>query len=179
MHIGQESIVDLHVKTGINDGPVFLVQGFGEREQVGLLVLVVLDLGTGQRTCRRHYRQEAGKSGVLLLGNGEASREVLDVAADLALARVGNWLVNNNAIAEPLAQARRGIVLGIEFGKRSAVLAAGHRRHRVLELPWRCRPYGDALEAFENVERPVQSLAELAVADNVDADVGLLAHNLQ
>jgi hypothetical protein len=38
--------------------------------------------------------------------------------------------------------------------------------------------YGDALEASENVERPVQSLAELAVADNVDADVGLLAHNL-
>src|SRR5580693_593128 len=81
VHIGQESIVDLHVKTSINNGPVFLVQGFGEREQVRLLVLVMLDLGTGQRTRRRHYRQEAGKSGVLLLGNGEASRDVLDVAA--------------------------------------------------------------------------------------------------
>ena len=48
MHIGQKGIVDLHIQPGIDDRLVFLVQRFGEREQLALFVRVVLDLCTGE-----------------------------------------------------------------------------------------------------------------------------------
>ena len=60
VHIGQESIVDLHIEPGSDNGLVFFVQRIGEREQIALLVLVVLDLGAGKRARRRHHRQKAG-----------------------------------------------------------------------------------------------------------------------
>src|SRR5262249_37366908 len=64
------------------------------------------------------------------------------------------------------------IELGIELRKPRAVDAAGE---------WIAadeRPTFEAAEAKQRVLRPTDRLAELAVADDVDADVGLLAHDL-
>src|SRR5437660_11371952 len=124
MHIGQERIVDLHIETGINDGFVFLVQRFGERKEVALFIFVVLDFGSRQRARRRYHREKACERGVLLLGLGQTGVDVVDVAADLVLAAIGNRPIDDDAIAQPFAQPGGGVVLGIKFRKRLAVLTA-------------------------------------------------------
>src|SRR5262249_12460530 len=42
----------------------------------------------------------------------------------------------------------------------------------------RGRPHGNAFEAFEDVERPIEPLTKFAIADNIDASLRLLAHDL-
>jgi hypothetical protein len=114
----------------------------------------------------------------LLFGLGDAGLDVPDVASDLIGAHIAERLIDDHAVAEAFAQARGGVVFGIEFRERVAVAAARHGGHRVLEFLGRRRPHTDALEPLENVERPIEPLAELAVADDVDAGVGLLPHHL-
>ncbi len=115
---------------------------------------------------------------MLRLGFGDAGLDVLDVAPDLIGARVTERPVDDDAVAEPFAEASCDVVLGIEFRKCLAVPATRHRGHRVFQFFRRGRSHGNALEPLENVERPIEPLAELAVADDVDAGLGLLAHHL-
>ena len=178
MHVRQERIVDLHIEPGVDDGLVFLVQRLGEREQIGLLVLIMFDLGARQRACRRDHGQESSERRVLLFGLGDSGFDVLDVASDLIGAGVTERPVDDDAVAEPFAEASCDIVLGIEFRKCLAVPSARHRGHRVFQFFGRGRAHGNALEPLENIECPVQPLAELAVADDVDTGLGLLAHDL-
>ena len=102
MHIGQERVVDLHIKAGVDDGLVFLVQRLGERGQIGFFVLVMLDLGARQCARGRYDRQEGGQARMLVLGLGDAGLEILDVAQNL-LVRILNRAVDHDSIAEPFA----------------------------------------------------------------------------
>ena len=102
--------------------------------------------------------------------------EIGDVALDLHI-RVAQRAVDHEARAEPLVQARKAVVFRVEFGKGDAILPAADGRHGVLGLCGGQRPGGDAGEAVVDVKGPVAALAELAVADDVDARVGLLAHD--
>ena len=65
------------------------------------------------------------------------------------------------------------IEVGVELRKPRAVEAARERIGRGLE-----RPALETAEAKQRVLRPADRLAELAVADHVDADVGLLPDDL-
>lgn len=58
------------------------------------------------------------------------------------------------------------------------VLTASGGGEWVLHLLRRCRPRGDAAHPGVDVERPVAALGELTVADDVDAGLDLLAHDL-
>jgi hypothetical protein len=69
------------------------------------------------------------------------------------------------------------VVFRVEFGEGDAVLPAADGGHGILGLLRGQRPAGDATEAVVDVEGPVAALAELAVADDVDACLGLLAHD--
>src|SRR5262249_57423693 len=89
--------------------------------------------------------------------------------------RVAQRAMEEEARAEPLAEPRNSVVFRIEFREGDAVLPAAHGRHRILGLFGGQRPGGDAAEAVVNVKGPVAALAELAVADDVDARLRLLA----
>src|SRR5262249_57255908 len=90
--------------------------------------------------------------------------------------RVAELAVDHEARAEPFAQARKAVVFRIEFGEGDAVLPAADGGHGILGLLRGQRPTGDATEAVMDVEGPVAALAELAVADDVYARLGLPAH---
>jgi hypothetical protein len=63
------------------------------------------------------------------------------------------------------------IHLGVEFRKPIPV---GALCKRILLVPYQ-RAALEAVESFQDVLRPADRLAELAVADNVDAGFGLFA----
>src|SRR5262249_56989530 len=102
--------------------------------------------------------------------------EVGDVALALDM-RVAELAVDHDARAEPLVQPRKAVVFRVEFGEGDALLPAADGSHGVLGLFRGQRPGGDAGEAVVDVKGPVAALAELAVADDVDARGGLLAHD--
>src|SRR5262249_55208466 len=137
-----------------------------------LLIAVVLVLGVRQRAGRRDYRQE----GACDLHFGCRGLEIGDVALDLRI-RIAQRAVDHEARAEPFAQARKAVVSRRELGEGDAVLPAADGGHGILRFLRGQRPTGDATEAVMDVEGPVAALAELAVADDVDAGLGLLAHD--
>ena len=65
------------------------------------------------------------------------------------------------------------VELGIELGEPLAVGAALERIGAGLD-----RPALEAAQALEHVLRPADRFAELAVADHVDAGLGLPAHDV-
>jgi len=132
----------------------------------------VFVLRVRQRARRRDDRQE----GACDLHFGCRGLEIGDVALDLHI-RVAELAVDDEARAEPLVQPRKAVVFRVEFGEGDAILPTADGRHGVLGLFRGQRPGGDAGEAVVNVKGPVAALAELAVADDVDARVGLLAHD--
>jgi hypothetical protein len=111
----------------------------------------------------------------LHLGGG--GLEIGDVALDRRV-QIGEVAVDHEARAEPLAQAGDAVVLGVEFGEGDAVLPATRGGHGILGLFVGQGSRGDAGEAVVHVEGPVAALAELAVADDVDPGLGLLANHL-
>ena len=77
-----------------------------------------------------------------------------------------------------LPRPESAVVFRVEFGEGDAVLPAAGGRHGILRLLGGQRPGGDAGQAVVDVEGPIAALAELAVADDVDAGLDLLAHDL-
>ena len=130
----------------------------------------MLVLRVRQRACRGNDRQKGARH----IDLGEGTFEVGDVALDLRV-RVGQRAGDNKARAEPFSQARDAIVLGIEFRKRHPVLAAPRCGHGVARLRGGQRPSQHAAEAIVNVKSPVTAFAEFAIADDVDAGLGLPA----
>ena len=72
-----------------------------------------------------------------------------------------------------VAAALLRVELGVELGESAAISAA---RPRVTALE---RPALETAEAVEHVLRPRERLAVFAVADDVDAALGLLPDNLR
>ena len=112
-----------------------------------------------------------GRNASVHLDALERRLEVVDVALQLGLPGVGD-----RPDAYRLDRGRNalaGIELGVELGELLAVDAAGERIGARLD-----RPPLEAAQALQHVLRPADRFAELAVADDVDADLGLLAHDL-
>ena len=107
---------------------------------------------------------------------GDTGLEIADVAQNL-LSRILQRSVDDDAVAEPLAEPGGGVIFGVEFGKRGVNAAAAHGGQRVGHFLGGCRPHADAAQPLEDVEGPVDALGEFAVADDVDAGIGLLAHH--
>jgi hypothetical protein len=162
--IGDEPrIVDLQQKTGVDDRPVFLAHGVGDGEDVFLRRLVVdvplpvLDVGRGNR---RHER---------LCGFHVAERgfEIVDVALELGVALIGD-----RPGADHVGVARSDMGLRIKFRKRQPLARAGPliaRAGHGVDLV--------TAEPFVDVADEAR-LAEFAVVDHVDAEFGLLAHDV-
>src|SRR5262249_16924340 len=71
-----------------------------------------------------------------------------------------------------------GVVFGVEFGKGLAVAPADDDGHRILRFLRRERPRREAGEAPMDIEGPIDGLAVFAVADDIDARLGLAAHGI-
>ena len=101
-----------------------------------------------------------------------AALEVVDVALQLGLPGIFD-----RADANGFGRRRDrflGIELGIELGELCAVGAALEWIGRLLPE----RPPLEARQPLQRVLRPADRLAELAVADDVDAGAGLLPHDI-
>ena len=83
--VRDERVVHLQVETGIDDGAILGRERLGETEQERLLIPVVLIFGIGQRTRRRHHRQESRDA----LHLHEACLEIGDVALQLGRSGIG------------------------------------------------------------------------------------------
>ena len=103
--------------------------------------------------------------------SGERRREIVDVAGERGLTRIGDGTDANRISGRGDTFAR--IELGIEFGKSFPVGAA---RERIgARFHW---PALEPAQTFERILRPADALSELAVADHVDAGRSLPAHDL-
>ena len=112
-----------------------------------------------------------GRNASSTLTSRERRFEIVDVALELGLPGIGD-----RPDAYRLDRGRdafAGIELGIELGETLAVDAARERIGAGLD-----RPPLETAQPLEHVLRPGDRFAELAVADDVDADLGLLAHDL-
>ncbi len=131
VHIGQEGVVDLDVKPGVDDRFVFLMQRVGERGQKIFFILVMLVLGAGQRAGRRDDRQECLQRRMLCLCLGDAGLEV-GISRKTCCVGIFDRAVDDDAVAQAFRQSRGRVVFGVEFGKCLVVAPAAHRCHRVL-----------------------------------------------
>ena len=165
---GGARVVELRDQAVVDDLLVFdmhrLADGFGQI----LVALVVFVLAVGNDRGRRRHRQETLDH----LHRLQRRLEVVDVLLEQSLPGVFDRR-DRDRIGD-----RLDVVLGIEHlvevGEALAVGALGERvaGGRVE------RPPLEPGNPLDDVLRPGNALAELAVADHVDADLGLLADHL-
>ena len=181
-----DGVVDLEHEPGVDDLAVLDAQGVGERPDERLVALVELVLQP-VRARRRDDREEAA-------GDVDRAQRRLEVV-DVALHR--RAVVGDRARAHPLdALARRRgaarvlavldevaaladldrldrVVALVVLGERLAVEVGGELVHpRQVD-----RPLLDPADAVVEVGDPAD-LAELAVVDEVEPDVGLAADDV-
>ena len=83
---GQLRVVDLQHETGVDDGPVFLVQGVGEGDPKFLIGLVELVSVPAGKLGRRHGRHES----LLARDLGDRRFQIVDVARQRFVSLVGD-----------------------------------------------------------------------------------------
>ena len=164
----QVRVVDLHEESGVDDRLVLLAHGVGDREEVLLRGLVVGVLLPVLDARGRDGRDE----GLLGAGARERGLEVLDVGLHVLPALVGDG-PGADHVQGPHGRARhrpRAPRVELREGphlSRSAPRATGRLRVRL-------EP-GQPLVDVGNEAR----LAHLAVVDDVDAELGLLADDVR
>src|SRR6185503_8255469 len=165
---GTARVVELEQETGIDDHLVFGAHRFRDRSLQLLVASVVLVLAVGNHARRRSDRQKT----FFHLHVLERGLEVVDVALQFGLPGIFD-----RADADRLCCRRDRLLrieLGVELGKLRAISAT-------LEWISRLLPERAALEARQALEcvlRPADGLAELAVADDVNAGTCLLAYDV-
>ena len=174
VHIGQKGVVDLQMEPGIDNRPVFLVQGVGQSEQKALLVVVMFVSGIGQRARRRHHRQKA----LYIPNRRNTGLQVVDVPLQLGLAAICDQSGHHGPDRRRGVAQHLPVVFAVELGKRFAVAPADCIAHRIGRFLRAHRLPLDAAQAVVNVERPVDRLAVFAVAHDVHSGFGLKAHRL-
>ena len=163
----QVGIVDLHEESGVDDRPVLLVHGIGDREQVllvGLVVRVLLPVLDARRGDR-------GNEGLVGVRVGERGLEVLDVRLHVLVARVGDG-PGADHVQRP--HGRTG------HRAREPLVELGEGPHLSRSAPRAsCRvPVGlEARQALVDVGDEAR-LAHLAVVHDVQAELGLLGDDL-
>ena len=167
VHERDVGVVDLEVEPRVDDRPVLLGQGVGDAEQRGLLGSVVLVDEARKAGGGRDDGQEA----LLRPGGLHGRLEVGDVARDDLAADVGHGRDAGPVPARALVLLLVREVVGVELGEArpvgGRVVDAGEVR-----VARRARAQLDAAEALVDVVVPGR-LAELAIADDVDAGVAL------
>src|SRR6516165_35039 len=164
-------IVDLKQKSGVDDGAIFLVKCIGHSENEVLVVQVILiqtvwhDAAGRDRSHERFGNVDAGKRDL----------QIFNVAPYRLLAAVADR-PNAAPVALAADEALGLVVFGIKVRKTLAICSLGDDfaglEPNALALLKSRKP-------FENVTRPACRFAELAIADDVDASVGLLANDLR
>src|SRR5206468_4789205 len=163
----QVRVVDLHEEAGIDDRAVLLVHGVRDREKVLLVRLVVgvplpvLDAGRGDGRDERLLDRRALKRGL----------EVVDVRLHVLGALVGDG-AGADHVHRPRGRARhRAAEPLVELGEGFHLARAAPRAAPAL-------PVGlEAREALADVGNEA-GLAHLAVVDDVEAELRLLADDL-
>ena len=165
---GGTRIVELQHEAGIDDHAIFGAHRGADGADQFFFALVIFVLAVGDDAGRRSNRKER-------LDHIDALQrgfEIVDVALQLRLAGIGDRPDAHRL--DRGGDAFAGIELGIKFGELLAVDAAREWIGAGLD-----RPPLEAAQPFEHVLRPADRFAELAVADDVDADFGLLVHHLR
>ena len=156
-------VIDLQQNARIHDRLVFLAQRIGDGEQIflfGLVVGVALPIRHAGRRDRRH-------EDFLSLGAVKRRLEIVDVGLQLRRAAIGDGRGANHMVL-----ARSHVALPVEFRKGSCFARAcpwALPRHVLVDL--------EAAKAFVDVGDEAR-LAELAVIDDVDAEINLRADDL-
>src|SRR5438067_8180229 len=129
------------------------------------LVIFVLAVRDHARGCR--YRHECfGDVDAI-----EGGFEIIDVALQLRLPRIGDW-----SDADRIKSGRNafaGVELGIELREARAVgaaledIGAGHERAAL-----------ESAQPLEHILRPADRFSKLAIAYDINPGVGLAAHDL-
>ena len=188
--VGQKRVVELNQKTGIDNGSVFLPERIRQRSGDGVFVRIIAVDPKPARTHRCRDRKESFCD----FDVGERSLEVFNILRDGGLSAVADW---TGAIPEHLTPAngrwpllpelrfsglRRqpvvvldGVVGGVELRE---LLHLSDQVDRVeLLLAGSHFAMNKSAEALGNVANP-PGFAVLTVADHIDADLGLLAHDV-
>ncbi len=155
------------MKAGIDDHAIFGLHRRADRADQFLVALVVFVLAVRNDAGRRGD----GKKSLRDVDSFERRLEIIDVALQLGLSGIGD-----RPDADGLDRCRHAfarIELGVEFGEFLAVDAA---REGIMGAGLDLAPLKTA-QAFQHILRPADRFAELAVADDVDADFGLVAHD--
>ncbi len=163
---GGARVVELQDKAGIDDHVVFGAHRRADGADQFFLALVVFVLAVRDDARRRGDRQER----LLDFDVLERRFEIVDVALQLRLPGIADRPDAHRL--DRGGDALAGIELGIKLGEFLAVDAAGERIGARLD-----RPPLETAQSLQHILRPADRFAELAVADDVDADLGLLAHD--
>ena len=168
---GQERVVDLQDQPCVEDRLVLDPQHVGDRVDELLLGRVrALRPADARDARRRDDRQEPGDDVDLR----QPGLDVVDVALQLGLARVRERPDALPPAGALVLEALARHVLRVEVRELDHVLRLRHRRG--VEVAG--RPVLEAAHPVEDVRGPVDGLAELAVADDVDPGVGLVADDV-
>ena len=175
--VRQVRIVDLQVQTGPGDRLILLVQGIGEREDVLLIGLVVLVVEPVLDRAGRDSRQECvhilALDGGFEVGNVGFDRRLADVRQrtgdDHGRRTAGDRRNTRPITAEPSTTRRK------ELRKLAQVACIDVARRQL----GGCGRIGwlDCLQPLAYIIGEV-ALAQLAIIDDVDADLHLLANHL-
>ena len=160
-------IVELQDEARVDDHLVFGAHRSADGADQVLFALVIFVLAIGNDARRRRDRQER-------LGDVDALEscfEIVDVALQLRLSRIGDRAGADRLDGGGDTLAR--IEFGIELGEFLAINAARERIGAGFD-----RPPLEARQPFQHILRPADRFAEFAVADDIDADLGLLPHHL-
>ena len=108
---------------------------------------------------------------------GDCGFQIGDVALNLGVPDIADGAIaygggGGGAVRD--AESLSGKVLGVEFRKGCKVLPHAPGRQRIPRLFRCCRPLGEPGDPLVDIPGPVAGLAELAVADDVHAGLGLL-----
>ena len=187
--VRQKRIVELNQKTGINNGPVFLPERIRQRSGDGVFVRIVTVDPKSARTHRCRDREESFGD----FDAGERGLEVLNILRDGNLSAVADW---TGAVPEhltptngrwPLLPELRfsalrgqpviildGVVGGVEL--RELLHFSDQIDGVEFLLAGSHVAMNKSTEALGNITNP-SGFAVLAVADHIDAGLGLLTHD--
>ena len=170
-------VIDLQHQAGVDDRPVLLPKCVGHGVDVLLLGRVVDVLALVGHTRRRDHRQERGDLVTRAAGGVDGGLDVGDVALQRVMAGVRDR-ADAHGIAHDVLESLRLVVLGVELGEALDVGARAERALRVGRRAVRVGAVLESVEPFEDVARPADRLAELAITDEIDPDLGLLPHDV-
>ncbi len=164
--VGQERVVDLHQNAGRDDRLVFLAQLGGERMEILLVGLVIFVDADARRRGRRQKHVLVRHAGGL--GGGF---DVVDVDLQQLLAAIFDRrdADDRRDRHDRAAHHRLLEILRVVFRKGGDLLL--EQQHLLVRTRF------EAVEALLDVGEEA-GLRELAVGDDIDAAVGLLAHDI-